>query len=182
MKPSRMLKEEHHHVGRAMKLMRQEADLLDAGLQADPSGINALVYFLREFVDRCHHAKEETVLFPAVEQKGGDLGRDISRALTADHRAGRDLVASISKLNEGYGQGDLELGHNMARKMYEYIALLARHIRTENTTLSEMLDSLFDDRESEELYERSEVIEAESPKSHHELLDILHRLEGKEAA
>ena len=39
----------------------------EAGLEEDIRGV---IEFLRIFVDRCHHGKEEDVLFPALEELG----------------------------------------------------------------------------------------------------------------
>jgi hemerythrin-like domain-containing protein len=37
-----------------------------------PSGDpKANIDFLKEFADKCHHGKEEGILFPALEQAGG---------------------------------------------------------------------------------------------------------------
>jgi hemerythrin-like domain-containing protein len=57
--------------------------------------------FLVVFVDKCHHGKEEGLLFPALEavgvsRNGGPIG-----VLLEEHRKGRSLTAEMTAAPAG---------------------------------------------------------------------------------
>ena len=62
----------------------------------DADWLDKLVDFCRNFVDRCHHAKEEQHLIPKMEQRGipGDHGA-IWFTLQ-EHERGRELVRAVA--------------------------------------------------------------------------------------
>lgn len=62
--------------------------------------------FLKVFADKCHHAKEEDVLFPEMEKagvlrKGGPIG-----VMLAEHAQGREYVKNIGDGINKYKAGD----------------------------------------------------------------------------
>ncbi|MCL4499504.1 MAG: hemerythrin domain-containing protein, partial [Chloroflexi bacterium] len=182
MKPSRMLKMEHHEIGRALKIIKSQAEKIEADREIDPSIISGTIFFLKEFGDRCHHSKEERVIFPVVERAGGDIGNSLVKVLVTDHKIGRELLAAISEINEAYGRGERDLDKNLAKEMFEYVTHMVSHIRAENTTLSDLMDQVFSYDEGEALYQQCGTIEEEIPESHQELVTTLERIEDDLAA
>lgn len=111
---------------------------------------NELVYFLKIFADKCHHGKEEDILFKELENKGvpnegGPIG-----AMLQEHQQGREYIALMNKSLESK---DLANFKNTAIK---YRDLLRSHIAKENNVLFMMADKLLDDKKQDELYERFE--------------------------
>jgi hemerythrin-like domain-containing protein len=69
----------------------------------DPVFIDAAVDFMRTYADRCHHGKEEDILFAALAAK--DLApehRRVMDELIRDHAWGRETTAKLLKAKEGY--------------------------------------------------------------------------------
>jgi len=64
------LKEEHKGIILMLRVLEQMCDRLDAGEPVDLDHLERSVEFLKVFADTCHHAKEEELLFPAMEQAG----------------------------------------------------------------------------------------------------------------
>lgn len=115
--------------------------------------------FLTVFVDRCHHTKEEEVLFPLMERsglpaQGGPIG-----VLLSEHQQGRELIARFRQ-----GLAELEAGDKTGQaRLIEaarsYSGLLRQHIQKENQVLFVLADKMFDAETQQQLYESFEDIE-----------------------
>ena len=95
MKPTEDLKVEHALTMKMLAVLQPicgKMEKQEAGLDED---IRGGIEFLRIFVDRCHHAKEEAVLFPALEELGIFHTSDLIERLRAEHRTGRALVEQM---------------------------------------------------------------------------------------
>ena len=111
---------------------------------------NELVNFLKIFADKCHHGKEEDLLFKELENKGvpnegGPIG-----AMLQEHKQGREYIALMNKSLESK---DLTNFKNAAIK---YRDLLRNHIAKENNVLFMMADRLLDDKKQDELFAKFE--------------------------
>ncbi len=91
MKPIEDLKMEHEAVKITLRVLDsicKEAE--KTGELAKPEHLEQLIEFFATFVDRCHHGKEEELLFPALEEvgvsrEGGPIG-----VMLKEHQQGRD--------------------------------------------------------------------------------------------
>ena len=59
--------------------------------------MHAFIGFLKEFADKCHHGKEEGLLFPAmvaagIPDKGGPIG-----VMLAEHTQGRQFIRDMEE-------------------------------------------------------------------------------------
>jgi hemerythrin-like domain-containing protein len=118
--------------------------------------------FLREFVDECHHGKEEQVLFAAMKAHGvaGPCGP--IEVMLHEHDQGRALMARL----EGFAQkpqpwtgDDLT---EVADLALTYAALMRQHIRKEDTILYPMAAARLPEAAQRELsqgFERFERLE-----------------------
>lgn len=136
MNPIEDLKNEHEAVRLTLKILdRITADMADAGAPAHPEHLDQLFEFFGVFVDRCHHGKEEALLFPALEavgvgNKGGPIG-----VMLREHESGRNLVAKMKQTLTDYRHGDGAAAGRMRTSAAEYIDLLDQHIEKENRVL-----------------------------------------------
>src|SRR5512136_1160927 len=91
------LKSEHRGVERMLAIVEAAANRLQAG-QAVPADLflNAVDFF-RGFTDGCHHAKEETKLFPAMEQRGIPHAGGPIGVMLAEHEMGRTYVRAMAE-------------------------------------------------------------------------------------
>ena len=140
--------------------------------------LREVVEFLRVFVDRCHHAKEETLLFPAMRAAGLTAAEPTLVALLVDHERGRESVAEIARRIEGLERGEGDAVPALVRVMTSYTALLRDHITREerdcfNTADLELVVSVKD--ELAEGYDRieEEVVGHGVHERFHALLDRL---------
>ena len=64
MKATEQLKNEHEAVKLMMKILDAACGNLKAGNKPQVADFEDMIDFLKVFVDRCHHGKEEQILFP----------------------------------------------------------------------------------------------------------------------
>jgi len=140
MKATRDLKEEHGGIKVMLEILGNVCDRLDVGQSVDPKHLEEILEFLKVFVDKCHHAKEEDHLFPAMERvgvpkEGGPIG-----AMLHDHRAGRDLIRAMGEAVPGVNRGDGPAVGRFVRNARGYRELLLTHIDKEDNVLYPMAE------------------------------------------
>jgi len=100
--------------------------------------LEQLFEFFSVFVDKCHHGKEEDLLFPAMEavgisREGGPIG-----VMLSEHQQGRDLVSKMKQDLSAYVNGDPNAAQTFKKHADAYVNLLTYHIDKENAVLYPM--------------------------------------------
>jgi hemerythrin-like domain-containing protein len=175
---TQVLMDEHRGIERMLGALERELPRLEAG---DGSAVELFAQgadFLRNFADRCHHHKEEQLLFPALAERGVGVEGGPIAAYLADHARGRDELAAMSAAIERYGEGDRAALADLAAATREYVDLLRTHIRKEDESLFRTADELFTPDEQARLVEEfdrveEEVIGAGTHERYHRMLDAL---------
>lgn len=81
------LRHEHDAILSALDILdRIEAEARQG--TAATGDIAAFINFLKEFVDKCHHGKEEGMLFPALIKAGASERGESVPALLSEHEQG----------------------------------------------------------------------------------------------
>lgn len=173
------LKSEHQGIELMLTILQTIAGKIGEGEQIGSGQLDSIMEFLSIFVDKCHHAKEEEFLFPALEaagvpREGGPIG-----VLLGEHEQGRRLVARLKKAVTNYTSGDKTAAANVQVIVDEYVALLTQHIEKETNVLFAMADAKLDTAKDNELFEAFEQLEKEriGLGKHEEFHALLHRLE-----
>ena len=126
-----LLKNEHDVIKRALDLLGCAIDHIK-NKQPLPIGFETwAIDFFRNFADRCHHSKEEDVLFPLLEvrgitREGGSIG-----VMLSEHTIGRKCVRNMEQATKSIPH-DLDA---FAAAAEEYAKLLRQHILKENNVL-----------------------------------------------
>jgi hemerythrin-like domain-containing protein len=110
--------------------------------------------FFKGFVDRCHHGKEEHVLFPELKKKGlpsegGSIG-----VMLVEHDAGRRYIREMSDDLERLRRGDGDAIRDIRENARGYQDLLQGNIQKENRVLFPMADRLLPDEEEVKIIEK----------------------------
>jgi len=92
MKATEQLIQEHTEVLLMLTVLDSAANKLEMGEQVNPLHLEAMVDFLITFVDKCHHGKEETLLFPALIKKGMSKKDGPVGVMLAEHASGREFI------------------------------------------------------------------------------------------
>ncbi len=96
MLPTEVLEREHRFIEKVVHACLAAAEEIADGRPVDADLLRQIVEFMRNYADKCHHGKEEILLFPALIKKGVPLTGCPIGALTAEHVQGRHLVAGLS--------------------------------------------------------------------------------------
>ena len=120
-----------------------------------------LLEFFRLFADQCHHGKEESLLFPFLEQKGiprqgGPIG-----VMLHEHEEGRLLIREMGEAAEDYRSGIEGAGARWAKAASGYSSLLRSHIDKENNILFVMAERVLTPADQSQLFQDFEKLEVE---------------------
>lgn len=163
MKPTEELKEEHHGVKLSLRILEKVNEKISAepGALRDVymADLNQLIDFFRTFVDKCHHAKEEEILFPALIEAGLPKEGGPVQVMLHEHELGRKLVSKMDKTLRDLQGGKSNELKEWAEAAKEYIRLLTEHIAKEDNVLYPIADSRVPDRVQSEMIEAFEKIE-----------------------
>src|SRR3989337_494578 len=107
----------------------------DRGETVPADSLSGLLEFFRLFADRCHHGKEEDLLFPLLEKKGLPRAGGPIGVMLHEHEQGRALVKQMADAAEAYGGGAAEAGGRWAEAARGYSFLLRQHIDKEKNVL-----------------------------------------------
>jgi hemerythrin-like domain-containing protein len=148
--PTDVLREEHRVILRALGVLEAAAARLAGGRPLPEGWWPEIIWWLRAFADKNHHAKEETSLFPAMVKAGVPSTGGPIDVMLEEHRRGRTLVRAM------------EAGESAAlAAAREYVGLLREHIEKENGVLFPLADAVLDEAAQRALQREFEAVEAE---------------------
>jgi hemerythrin-like domain-containing protein len=161
MRPTEILREEHEHILVMLDVVGTVCDRLERGEKVDNTHLAQIIDFIRGFADGCHHAKEEHVLFPALEaagipREGGPIG-----VMLNEHVMGRNFVKNMDGALGRMGAGDSAAARLFVGNARGYAQLLANHIHKENNVLFVMADQHLTEKDQERVGAGFERVERE---------------------
>lgn len=159
MKATEDLKHEHNAVLVALQILDKVATAVAAKDDQAPGHLEQLLDFFKGFVDRCHHGKEEDVLFPELERRGVPRDGGPIGVMLSDHEVGRGHVRAIAEGLERVKRGDAGGAVAITEHAKAYQQMLQAHIQKENNVLFPMADRVVPGDVADKLYEQFEVIE-----------------------
>jgi hemerythrin-like domain-containing protein len=172
------LRAEHDGIKVMLNILSAIVDLAENGANIDTGHLDQIMEFITVFVDKCHHGKEEQLLFPAltavgVPQEGGPVG-----VMLREHASGRNTVQAMSDALANYKVGDKNAIHEFANYARQYINMLNNHIDKENNILYPMGENLLSGEIDARLTEGFESVEREQigKGKHEQFHEMLHRL------
>ena len=160
--PITMLTEEHKVILKVVAACDTIAEKLNAGQEVDPKLLLRIVEFMREFADKCHHAKEEDLLFPAFESSGVPPTGCPLEALRAEHRNGRKLVMQLNESVNAYAKGVKGSADGITTALNGITKLYRNHIWKEDAMVFPMADRLFSPEKRQAMLKAFEEVEAKT--------------------
>lgn len=180
MRASEVIRKEHKVINLALDGVRRElTEVREAG-SLDFRRLEKILDFVRNFVDRCHHAKEEELLFRKLEEKGQAEAQGLLAELRAEHRQGRELLAAIAQAAPRARSEDQPALQTVAGHLRAYLELLTGHLNKEDELLLSLADRLLTPQEQEAVAEDFEKFEASEmgPGVHDKYHALAHELAG----
>jgi hemerythrin-like domain-containing protein len=170
------LMNEHEAILSALQILGRMVAPVEPAAPVETKDMQDFIGFLKEFADKCHHGKEEGLLFPALIGAGvPDLGGPIG-AMLADHDQGRKLIRDMEEsISPNVDRMKL------AQAAGEYSHLLRNHIQKENMALFPMAEKVLSGTQLEKLYQGFEEYEEKviGQGRHEELHSLLKSLQEK---
>jgi len=178
MKPTDVLIQEHAAILLLLNILEAVSTRLQNNEPVDPEDLPRIVEFIRVFADKCHHGKEENLLFKSLAKAGMPVEGGPIAVMLAEHDQGRAFVAQMDKAATAFVGGDKSAADMFTRSAHGYTHLLAGHIQKENNVLFPMADRMIPPDEQSRLLDGFDKVEAEVVghgvhERFHELLDRL---------
>lgn len=127
MEALRIISEEHRNLWRIASTLDSVAEEMAAGQPVEPAFFSAIFDYIEEFMDGCHHAKEDEYLFPCLRQRSAEAAAVLDR-LQAEHRNGPEILKALrTQLAAAAGSGN----EAFLAALRTYTQSLRNHIRTE---------------------------------------------------
>jgi hemerythrin-like domain-containing protein len=179
MTPTEQLKEEHQGITLMLKVLERVCTKMEMKEKVDLAHLEGIVEFFRVFADKCHHGKEEDLLFPEMEKAGIPKEKGPIGVMLAEHTQGRAYVRAMGEAATRYKQGEARARTEFAENGRNYITLLAQHIQKENNVLFPMGDRVLAKEKQEKLVEDFEDLEREKigAGTHESFHELLHHLQ-----
>ena len=133
MMPIAPLMIEHRLIERMIDVMKEQLVFIEKEKKVDPEWIETAVDFIRTYADRCHHGKEEDILFRDLG--GKKLAEEHKRTmeeLVEEHRWGRKVTARLVEANARYVHGNKEALSPITDCIRSLVEFYPRHIEKED--------------------------------------------------
>lgn len=178
MRPTEILMEEHKAILRLLEVLRKISSKLQNGSSVNVEALEKAVDFIRTFADKCHHAKEEYVLFKFMEERGMPRYGGPVGVMLMEHDQGRSYVGKMAEAVEEIKNGK-DSGKKYAENALNFAELLSQHIHKEDNILYPMSEQMMEEGDEEKLLEEFEKSENERVGKgiHEKYLKILEELE-----
>jgi hemerythrin-like domain-containing protein len=124
---------EHRLIERMIGVMRKELDRFLGERKANPEFIMTFVDFVRIYADKCHHGKEEDILFRELAKK--ELSRehrDTMEQLIKDHKWARQQTRDLIEATEKYKAGDESMFLIITARLKSLTEFYPLHIEKED--------------------------------------------------
>jgi hemerythrin-like domain-containing protein len=124
---------EHRLIERMVKIMAQKLSKMKEKNKVGPDFITTAIDFLRAYADKCHHGKEEDILFKELLDK--KISSEHKRAveeLIEEHKKGRVVVGKLEVARENYANGKAGSLKDIKAHIKWLIEFYPRHIGKED--------------------------------------------------
>lgn len=132
----KIMMKEHLEILKVLKIARNMCKLILKNNKCETEDFYRLIDFIRNYADKHHHGKEETVLFKMM---GEDLGQTVSdgpiRGMLIEHDLARLYISRLEEALKNYEQGEQDALLDIIANTISYTHLLKQHINTEDNTL-----------------------------------------------
>ena len=148
--PIEALMNEHRLIERMIPPIRKELLKMEEIAAVDSKFVEIIVDFIRIYADRCHHGKEEGILFRQLRNKPISNEHAVMiRGLIEDHVYARKTTSNLEKANLRYVNGDVEAREDMGKFLNDLAEFYTKHIEKEDKLFFYPSMEYFSPREQE---------------------------------
>jgi hemerythrin-like domain-containing protein len=178
MKPIGPLMVEHRLIERMIAIVKDELNKINKGKKADPLFIDTYVDFARTYADRCHHGKEEAILFRDLAKKQLSPGhKKTMDELVEEHVFARKTVGELVAAKDRYIEGDRDALNDVTAKLAALAEFYPRHIEKEDKHFFFPILDYFTKQEQDAMLQ--EFWEFDRKQIHEKYQKVVEKLEKK---
>ena len=172
------LRHEHDIILYVLEAARNEGRLIQDDSRIDRVKIDQIIDFCRNFIDACHHGKEENYLFIKLQERGLPRESGPLAVMFMEHAEGRRRLQTLATNLAQTEPGETLAREKIAGDIFGYVDLLRQHIAKENTILFPMADKLLSTADHQELLTGFEAHESKvmGPGVHEKYHQLAHEL------
>ncbi|MGD0230079.1 MAG: hemerythrin domain-containing protein [Syntrophorhabdales bacterium] len=177
MMPIAPLMIEHRLIERTIKAMKGEVDLMNTTGRVRPEFIDKAVDFMRTYADRCHHGKEEDILFRLLSEKAvSDQYKETMEELKEEHVRAREMTARLVAAKDRYLVNRTALA-DVTGIIQEFVRFYPVHIEKEDRHFFIPCMAYFSTHEQDEMLQS--FWEFDRMLIHEKYRSVVENLEGK---
>jgi len=163
---------EHRLIERMIQIMKVQLEKIQTESKADSVQIEKIIHFVRTYADRCHHGKEEEILFRELGRKPvSSEHKRIMEELIDDHKLGRKITMSLLDANQRYQRGDAAALSAVADGLRSLVEFYPKHIQKEDRNFFIPVMGYFSQEEKEAMIQKG--YESDSRLFHQEYEDLV---------
>ena len=124
---------EHRLIERMIRVIKLKIQIFQAKKKADIGFIDIAVDFIKMYADKCHHGKEEDILFRDLAKKELQTNhKKTTEELIQEHIYARNTTKSLVSAKEKYAQGDKQALSDIINLMETLTVFYPKHIEKED--------------------------------------------------
>jgi hemerythrin-like domain-containing protein len=167
---------EHRLIERMIAVMKSELQRLEDKRKVNPVLIDTAADFIRTYADRCHHGKEEDILFRELAKKQlSEAHRAIMQELIDEHTWGRKTTKKLVDSKERYLKREENALSEMVTCLRELVDFYPKHIEKEDRRFFVPVMAYFTQEEKEAMLQ--EGYEFDRNLIHEKYRDIVREFE-----
>lgn len=152
MLPAGPLMIEHRLIERMVSAISKEGNRIAQGEAPDLAFLAVAVDFFRTYADRCHHGKEEDILFVKLASKSMSPPMvQAMQRLKEEHQIARGLVGQLEKQSQEHRSGSADAAKGISRTISELARLYPDHIAREDKEFFPTAMTYLDPKERDEM-------------------------------
>jgi hemerythrin-like domain-containing protein len=179
MLPTDDLMNEHRVIERMLGVVDRACDRIEKGQEVEQELFVGAADFFKNFADKCHHSKEEKLLFEKMQERGvsGEVGP--IAVMLREHQDGRAHVKRIAELSAT--KTSKKTTEGLVEASRSYVDLLSKHIQKEDNILYPMANQILTKEDQEELEKGFEAVEEKvmGPGVHERYHNMIEKWEEK---
>jgi hemerythrin-like domain-containing protein len=151
---------EHRLIERLIDIMQKEGDRIKGDKLVNIDFIDNCIDFISTYADRCHHGKEEDILFKELENKKLKIQHNIIlKELIKEHKYARVITSKIVAARNNYFNNETDASKQLfAFEIHEYmedlIDFYPKHIKKEDKEFFLPCMDYFTDKEKKEMLDK----------------------------
>ena len=124
---------EHRLIERMIRLLGAESERIRGGAAPEQGFLAGALDFIRAYADRCHHGKEEDILFRDLGRKAlSPADAAMMNDLTREHIWARGRVRALADAADAWRSGSGGAAERVMKALEELSGFYPGHIRKED--------------------------------------------------